>query len=421
MDITLEQFCNALGFDQNAMERIRPMWAQLVASWDGKVPATATEDFFFKWYPYVKGPDAAEIRPRLRRVIDALNQSPELACYLHILIRATFFPEDKFSFSFLPPVKTLGEDDGVFILLAALSGVPYIEAAYATYGVPRQYVLDTLSWIGGVVQLYTLTHDGVPGFRIVQLYWLQHQVSGDLFRIGRLEYLMHKVPDFVPAIYRNTSGKLAVLCRPDLKLNYDGLTLPDNARPDQVADTSFLRDDGDTISGIPVTPDGHAQVGRVLTLDKREYTPICTPWDLVPSIHIPGGGRMPWSEVIESMKNARDFFKRYFHRDVPMFVCHSWIFNPIWERLAPNGNIARFRREVYAYPGMQPYRNGRYAMGFAFGREDIDPDQLPVKTRLQALIRQAFLEERMLRPGGMFVLTSDLDKLGGQYYRTNCK
>ena len=421
MDISLEQFCNAFGFDQNAMERIRPMWAQLVSSWDGKIPATATEDFFFKWYPYVKGPDAEEIRPRLRRVIEALNRSPELACYLHLLIRATFFPQDKFNFNFLPPVAMLGEDDGVFILLAALCGAPYMEAAYAKNGVPRQYFLDALSWIGGAMQLYMLSHDGIPGFRLVQLYVLQYQVTGEMYRIGRLEFLMHKVPDYLPAIYRNASGKLAVLCRPGLLLSHKGQTLPANARPDQIAATSFLREDGNTISGIPITPDGYAQVGRVLTIDKREYAPVCSPWDLVPSIHIPGGSRLPWSSVLESMKNAYDFFKRYFHRDVPMFVCCSWIFNPIWERLVPNGNIAAFRREVYAVHGWPPAPNGRSGMDFAYGRNDLAPDQLPAKTRLQELVRQAYVEEKMLRFEGMFVLTSDLDKLGGQYYRTHCQ
>ena len=421
MALSLEQFCKTLGFDQNAMERIHPVWAQLVSSWDGKVPATATEDFFFKWYPYVKGPDASEIRPRLQRVIKALNSSTELACYLHLLIRATFFPKDKFSFGFLPPVAMLGEDEGIFILLAALSGAPYMEANYAKLGIPRQYLLDALSWIGGVVQLYIISHDGIPGFRQVQLYWLQHQTSGDLFRIGRLEFLMHRAPEFVPPIFKNPEGKLAVLCNPGLLLDHNGQTLPVDARPDQIAATSFLNDDGDTISGIPVTPDGHAQVGSVLTLDKREYTPVCTPWDLVPSLHIPGGSRMPWPSVLEAMKNARDFFKRYFHREVPMFVCHSWIFNPIWERLAPNGNIAAFRREVFTFPGIPPLSNGRYGMEFAYGRNDLAPDQLPAHTRLQELVRQAYTEEKMLRPGGMFVLTSDLDKLGGQYYRNRCK
>ena len=120
-------------------------------------------------------------------------------------------------------------------------------------------------------------------------------------------------------------------------------------------------------------------------------------------------------EPHRSMIQGREFFKRYFQREVPLFVCNSWIFNPMWQKLAPESNMARFQREVHLAPGWPP--SGRDGMFFVFGRGDVDPVDLPAVNSAQRLLQEAFRQEGTLRTEAMFVLCDDLEKLGNQYYR----
>ena len=104
-----------------------------------------------------------------------------------------------------------------------------------------------------------------------------------------------------------------------------------------------------------------------------------------------------------------------------MIVCGSWIFNPAWEKFAPNGNIARLRRESFNIPMVRWSDKGRDGMLFAFGRDDVDPTELPAENSLQKVLQEIFKAEGTLRTGAMFVLSEDLDKLGNMYYRTCAK
>ena len=65
--------------------------------------------------------------------------------------------------------------------------------------------------------------------------------------------------------------------------------------------------------------------------------------------------------------------------------------------------------------------DGRDGMFFAFGRSDADPTEIAPVNSIQRVLQAIFREEGTLRTGGMFVLTSDLDKLGCRYYRTKQK
>jgi hypothetical protein len=60
-------------------------------------------------------------------------------------------------------------------------------------------------------------------------------------------------------------------------------------------------------------------------------------------------------------------------------------------------------------------------MIFSFGRDDMDPTELPGVTPVQKILQEIFRAEGTLRTGAMFVLTADLEKLGNMYYRHSCK
>ena len=410
----LKSFCETMGLGDEARLLLAPKWAEIQDKWNGTVPDFLSEGFLGKYLPMIKSADEKEIRRRAGEVAALCRKEPAAALYLHVLHYGSFVL--KLSLSPALQSSFFGENEGIGYLLAALSVAPLIEEACRKREIPVSYAHDALQWIGGTVDIYKLAHDGIPGHTLSQLYWLHLHVDGELYRIGRFEYLLHTVPKWVPAVYRNAEGRLAVLTAPGLKLGADGLTV----LRDEVV-TSFIEEDGPFVTGIPCTPEGFAQPEKRLTVDTREYRPVCSPWDLVPSIHIPGGLRMRWEDAWDSMKQAKVFFKRYLKREIPMIVCGSWILNPALEKYASEGNMARFRRELCCCPMIRWGEDGRDGMFFAFGRSDADPTEIAPVNSIQRVLQAIFREEGTLRTGGMFVLTSDLDKLGCRYYRTKQK
>lgn len=409
------EFCSEMKLSEEGALLLKPHWEKILNAWEEETSFFVSESYLKKYLPLLKTPDEAEIMRRGKEVIALCEENKAPALYMFVLYYCTF----KLKLQVNPVLATSfwGENEGIAALIAALSCAPLIEENCREKQIPLHYAADVLQWIGGTVDIYKLSHNGIPGHSLQQLFWLRRHVDGELYRIGRFEYLIHRLPDWMPLVFRNDDGVLAVLAAPGLKLDARGLvTLKDDA----VAE-SFIEEEGALITGLPCAPDGSVRVNETLTVDRRAFKPVCAPWDIVPSIHIPGGLRMGWEDALNSMKEAKEFFCRYLKREVPMFVCCSWILNPAFEKFAPNGNMARFRRELFCVPTSRWGSDGRDGMFFSFGRSDADPTAFEPVNSLQKLLQTIFRAEGTLRTGGMFVLSEDLDKLGDMYYRTKQK
>ena len=398
-------------FTESAYALLEPHWKDILQHWQGKVPEFVSEIYVKKYLPFLQIPaDEEEIWRRVRRIIARCSQNEAESLCMFVLHYCTFVLN-------LQPYPALqsavwGEDEGVAALLAALSSCPLIIENCRKRDIPEHYAFDAMQWIGGTVITYKLGHNNIPGHPLQQLYWLGLHVEGKLYRIGRFEYLLHRLPDWVPLILRNAEGVFAILAAPGVKFDADGwVTLKDDAVIE-----SFIEEDGDFITGIPCDADGHARVNERLTVDRREFKPVCSPWDIIPSVHIPGGSPMRWEDALASMKAAKEFFKRYFKREIPMLVCNSWILNPALEKFAPEGNMAKFRKECFCVP-IRRRGTGRDGMLFSFGRDDVDPVEVEAVNSVQKILQEIFKAEGTLRTGAMFILTDDLDKLGNMYYR----
>ena len=400
---------------EDAQVLLKPHWEKIVENWEGKIPEFVSLEYVKKYLPLLRIPDEEEgILTRAGKVIEQCQNNEVYSLYMFTLYYGAFVL--KLQLNPALGSKVWGEDEGIVYLIASLSSAPLIAENCKKHGIPERYAADALQWIGGTVMIYKLSHNNVPGHTLSQLYWLHHHIDGELYRIGRFEYLIHPLPEWAPLIFRNDEGVLAVLAAPGMKFDAGGLV----TLKDEVVE-STIEEDGDFITGIPCSPDGFARINETLTIDRREFKPVCAPWDIVPSIHIPGGQRMGWEEALNSMKEAKDFFKRYLKREIPMIVCGSWILNPALEKFAPNGNMAKFRKELFCVPMIRWGTEGRDGMFFAFGRGDVDPTELPAANSIQKLLQEIFKAEGTLRTGAMFVLTEDLDKLGNMYYRTQQK
>ncbi|MBO5724625.1 MAG: hypothetical protein J6S58_07340 [Lentisphaeria bacterium] len=411
MDCTV--FCEALGIRGAAFYALESRFEKLTEDWEGKIPFFMEESFFTELYPFLKCHfPLEELLPRVRQIRRIAEQHQEIALLGHILCKGSFEekrpPEIKFENDCIP---ILGEEySGMFSILVSLGAYPYIVKAYGELGIPEQYAKDVLAWIGGTMLAYGQAHNGLPG-RGLQFAWIVRYITKTLFRIGRLEYLVHPAPEWLSCIYCNDAGDLKVLCGDKWHFRADKRRAGEG---EEVVYSSFLEETGSTITGIGCDPYGVPDFEHPLTLDKSEYHSVLTPWDICPSIHIPAGGRMPIEEVFDSMKMAVKFFQTYFKRRIPMICCCSWILNPAWEFLLENSNMARFRKECYALPS--PSWGPLAGMGFLFGRADVPPEELPAVNTAQKAFQEAS-KRGLLGTGAIFVLTEDLEKLGNEYYR----
>ena len=412
-----KSFCNIMQINGAEAISLQERWESLTDGWVADtLPCFLDENYFAAVFPHLRTPFSLDdALPYVRGVLRIAKEHPEVALLGHILCKSNFelkipvnCKHPKGHLPFLGP-----EYSGMFSLMIAAGIYPYLKKAHGALHIPEKYTLDTLSWIGGTTLAYAEANNGIPG-REAGWGWMTYYVTPNLFRIGRLEYWMHTIPDWLPLIYTNDQGDLKVLCRDGWKFRADGrLADPD----DEVVNTAYIHNTAETITGIRCNAAALPDFVHPVTLKKSEWHCAVSPWDLCPSLHIPACGRMPFEEILASMKEAVGFFNTYFNKHVPLFCCNSWILNPGWEIIAPDSNMVRFRKECYATPTASGKLTG---MGFLFGRRDVPPDELPIHNRAQQMFVEGY-RRKLLGAGSVFVMTADLDKLGNEYYRREYK
>ena len=402
----LGKFCETMGFGPAELVALRPVWEMASALAAGK------EKFFdfegMKHYCADGGLDPA-ITAELGAVNDIVDRTPALRLYAEALLYGLM--SEKLAVGQMPyPEKLLGERDGLFMLLVTLATFEIAEKSYKEKGIPLRYLTDFALFFPGGVSMYSAGHQGRPGITPAQLSWMRNFALALKLRIGRLDYIPDTVLSYVPAVFRSRkTGELAVLCRDNWHLDEAGYRTND-----QNAFCAALEFSGRTVTGVPVSPLGHALVGKTRTLDLDEFESAVTPYDCVPACHMAGGGGMTPEKVLSSLREAKDFFKQYFHQDVRMFTCVSWVLNPEWEREMPDSNIVRFQRMTYLTPGMS---NGTDGLFFVFGTNTPDWEHFASDTSLRRAFLRLHERRGVLRSGAMFVMAEDLDRLSDGFYR----
>ena len=364
-------------------------------------------------------PFSAEISDLNARVA----AEPALRIYANLITAAAFDRGERLADWPSPEPLLPRRQCGLFQLLLAMSALPRIAASYRRLGLPPEYVNGPARWIGGTIAIYAAAHNGNPGHDLRQIHWLKNYMDNRLFRVGRFEFLVHPAPEWLPAIYRSRrNGRTIALCRDGWRLTPDGFQAgsPEQAgaadeNPETELTIAVLEESGGRIRGIPINPaTGRAELNRREELDLDEYHPVLSAHELVPSMHIPGGGGMTLELARESLNQAVEFFRRYFHKELRGICCSSWILSPDWLTELPDSNLARFMREVYLTPLPETKRAGLF---FVYGRDDGDLSRYPADNSLRRAFRRLIDAGRPLRTGGMFILTADLPRFGTGTYR----
>jgi hypothetical protein len=308
--------------------------------------------------------------------------------------------------------RTLGDLSGAFYLLVALEAVPRIRAVHAELGIPDPVSRDTCHHYLEPVRMYRERYAGHFGVQPRALYWWRNHIEGDLYRLGRLEYMLKPFNGGLRAYRHRETGETIALAVDGKWFDRDGFAT--RADGEDAWSTRSEEREGSAV-GFPIAPFGHA-VDREVALPLSEWELTLSPGDRIMEVHIPAGGNMTPERCRESMRQALDFFPRHFpDRPFVGFACYSWILNPqLAEIYRPDANMVLWQRELYLFPVPSGNRSGLY---FVFGEDEVDPDTAPRDTSMRRALLDHLAADGGLITGGMFLLSEDFEHYGTQVYR----
>lgn len=369
-------------------------------------------------------PDAIDFAIRAGKRIAANLDLARMAWHAHrvLFIDKSAQPRD---WPLLAPV--LGNFGGAFYLLIMLSGIPQLRAYHQSRDIPdgitRLTCRDTYVWARqyrdiGIFKNGRFSHPGQPGAwglctRI--LPWLLNHLNGDLYRIGHLQYKTGPFRQKMRAFRHRASAQIRLLCESGLTFRTDGNFNGAGGREDPHAWTSELAETRTHIIGNPIHPNGHAQ-RTPIALARAEWDGVLAEGDPILEIHIPEDGPMGFEACGDSLRQAADFFPKYFpDRPFNAACCTSWFLDPTYRRLlAPNANISRFQRECHLFP--LDSRGKHSGLERIFGPYVHDLATAPRDSSLRAAVLDHLANGGALISGGGLLWPEHLDKWGTQFY-----
>jgi len=308
--------------------------------------------------------------------------------------------------------ETLGDLSGAFYLLVALDAIPRMRALHEALGVSEEVSRDSCSHYPEVADRYREHHGGRFGFLPRSICWLRNHIKGDLYGLGRLEYMVKPFRGKLRAYRNRTTREVIALAAPGGRFDPKGLVAKATSSD---AWTATRTEDGTSITGYPISPRGHA-LRREVTLGLDDWELALSPGDVVLETHIPAGGNMTLERCHDSMCRALEFFPQVFP-EAPFvgFACDSWILNPQLDCIyRPNSNMVLWQRELHLFPIATGDRSGVY---FVFGTDDVAIDSAPRDTSLRRALLDHLANGGRLIGGGMFMLVEDFQHFGTQFYR----
>ncbi len=311
-------------------------------------------------------------------------------------------------------IAGLGDLTSAFYLLIALAAVPRMLAAHQQRGIPGQISHDCCAHFPASVRRFGEHNAGRVGMTPGSLYWLQNHVRGDLFRLGRLEFMVKPFRGPLVAWRHRHGGAVVALAGDGVPFDAEGVIAAD---ANHAVWTSQLVETDRSVTGTPISPLGYGQRDMV-ALPRAEWEAVLAPEDPILEVHIPAGGDMTPGRCRDSMQQALEFFPRYFP-DKPFvgFACGSWILNPELDRIyRPDSNMVLWQRELYLYP-LAHHPDSRSGLHFIFGTDDVDPATAPRDTSLRRALLEHLETGGRLLGGGMFLLLEDFEHFGTQIYR----
>jgi hypothetical protein len=278
--------------------------------------------------------------------------------------------------------QKLGQDTSLFYLLAYMAALPYAQRAYEQRGINPQVFDDTMQDISIWFKNNSALCDH---WRFSQFAWIWRHLAGEMFRLGRLQFMLIPYDEHVIAFRSRMDGEIRLFCGTEMALRADGYA--EGAGGITTTEPPWFaiyeeREEG--WRGNLVSPYGYV-LREPFFLPRSEWEIALQSGDWILDLHIPRGESLTEEECRESLRQVFDFFAtQYPDRPFKAIFCHTWFFTPqLQSLLPPTSSIVRFQREFYLYP----YPGGvGFLWSFVFGEQYPDPKTAPRDTSLRRAV-----------------------------------
>ena len=352
--------------------------------------------------------------PLLEKTARAILKRPSLRHLAWHTYRLAYQTTESQSFTTWPGLDhALSGSGGIFYLLLAMAGVSRLRETHRARGIPEVVTHATGTDIAIGFARYGHITGGQPGIEKRLLNWYGLVSSGDLHRLGRLQYHFRPFRGRLRAYRHRQEGHVLALSEPDVAYDEEGYVT--RSGPD-ASWTSTLTDTDGRVTGFPICPTGKA-LSEPVTLQADAWDCVLQSDDRILGMHIPEGEAMTLDRCRESMAEALTFFPRHYP-DHPFvgFECASWILNTqLADMLGENSNLVKYQEELYLFPRPS---NGKDGLYFVFDHDEVDPESAPRDTTLRRAYLDRLKAGGRLRGGGMFYLKEDFTQFGTQHYRS---
>lgn len=316
-----------------------------------------------------------------------------------------------------PPTPVLeaafGVDASALYVLVGLDCVRLIRAAQAKRGVPESITRASCDSPAVGLRRFRKLY-GQVGMDRWTLVWFRYLAGGDLYRLGRLQFIPEPCQANIVVYRHNTSGRVQALAAPGMRFAGDGFPPADDAELPAQGWVSELRETTSDVTGTPLSACGMA-LPQPMSLRLSEWLRVLGNGDTVLSMHIPDLDSIALDVLRDSFEQAMAFFPRYYPDQIfNAFVCESWMFNTQLQDMLPaSSKLVQFQIQGYRTPHPPV---PEYSLYFIFGRKHIDLATAPRDTTLRRAVLAHLKAGQTLRNGGWFLLREDALQFGKQPY-----
>ena len=326
-----------------------------------------------------------------------IAKDKNLSIYLHLWKRAMKdrdkIMSDVYSYS-LPAVPEGLDEIAVNMLcgLAICSGAEYCHSILTKRNIPKDMADHIMNTPEGGVRRYFERNSGKYGYSLFN--WFQLAIDAKLYNINRLEIEVNCPFEFNVRVYGNEKGEYVTLA--------DGLDVHESGH---ILGTLYFEDDKNSWRA-DITEDDKCICGyafredtllkkELIKLNKNEWKELLRKDDPVVNLHIPASGKFTPEIVDESLKDIKEFLKKYYpDYKYKAFACCSWFLDPQNELLLKkDSNILHFAKRFTRFTHKDW---GKSAFSFVYQMDNPVIEDLPEKTSLQRAMKKHFLSGKTI-------------------------
>ncbi len=357
----------------------------------------------------------AEKQGELLLALHAVNRVPELTELAHIMAKDAVRALVRCSaVEFFQPrpacLEGFAREAFAFLYtqLCVLEGRKALRAR----GIPREYDRDipermTRKQLKKYVETGDISFDDYP--------WDMNFYCCGIFMMDRFYFIPYRW-DGPPVVFRSAkTGKVRALWSAGQRVRRDGQLDGTNGVRDPEAFTTVLEEDGNTVRGNPVRPEGLISPETV-SLDKSEWRPALKSGDYLLALHIPGGEGYTPERVKSSCERALAFWDKYYPEySYRGFWSESWLYDPGLRRiLGPERNIIRVQKQFYCYPTSEGDEMIRLEV---LGDPKADHRKLQPRSSLERGMFETWDRGERFHTTGMFLLREETESIGQDPYQ----